>query len=165
MEWIKHGDDTTRLFFVKTKQKKLASYIFTIKDEQGNEVEGFEQVGQVMLDFYKGLLGGQGHSRYPIYLEVIEQGPVLIVEQQIHMCKNFSAKDIKEAIFSIPNIKSPISDGYSNGFFQIYLAPNRPYGKYRNIGVLYNKANAKIYQCNQTGSPAKGYPPPNSLWF
>jgi len=71
-----------------------------------------------MLDFYKGLLGGQGHSRYPIYLEVIEQGPVLIVEQQIHMCKNFSAKDIKEAIFSIPNIKSPSPDGYSNGFFK-----------------------------------------------
>jgi len=27
MEWIKHGDDNTGLFFAKAKKKKLASYI------------------------------------------------------------------------------------------------------------------------------------------
>ncbi|KAJ8421701.1 LOW QUALITY PROTEIN: hypothetical protein Cgig2_002598 [Carnegiea gigantea] len=42
VEWIKHGDDIIRFFFAKAKQKKLASYIFTIKDPQGNQVEAFE---------------------------------------------------------------------------------------------------------------------------
>jgi len=57
VEWIKHGDDITRFFFAKAKQKKLASYIFTIKDAQGNQVEGFEHMGHLMLNFYKNLLG------------------------------------------------------------------------------------------------------------
>lgn len=38
-------------FFAKAKQRKSATYIFTIKDDQGNQVEGFEQVGQVMFKF------------------------------------------------------------------------------------------------------------------
>ncbi|KAJ8424186.1 hypothetical protein Cgig2_033664 [Carnegiea gigantea] len=37
VEWIKYGGGTTRFCFVKAKQKKLTSYIFTIKDEQGNQ--------------------------------------------------------------------------------------------------------------------------------
>ncbi|KAJ8424407.1 hypothetical protein Cgig2_031782 [Carnegiea gigantea] len=64
-----------------SKRASVASYIFTIKDDQGNQVEGFEQVGHVMLDFYKGLLGKQMHLRYPIKFDVVEQGPVLNAEQ------------------------------------------------------------------------------------
>ena len=56
MEWITQGDDNTRFFFAKAKQRKLSTYIYTIKDDQGNQVEGFEQVGNVMLQFYKKLM-------------------------------------------------------------------------------------------------------------
>ena len=53
MAWIKHGNDNTSFFFTNAKQKKMASYIFTIKDAQGNQVEGFDQVGQLMYAYYK----------------------------------------------------------------------------------------------------------------
>jgi len=56
LDWINYGDDCTRFFFARAKQRKLATYIFTIKDATGKEVEGFEQVGAVMLSFYKDLL-------------------------------------------------------------------------------------------------------------
>ena len=36
MEWITQGDDNTRLFFAKAKQRKVSTYIYTIKDDQGN---------------------------------------------------------------------------------------------------------------------------------
>ena len=45
MEWINYGDDNTRIFFAKAKQRKLASYIYKIKDTKGDLVEGFDQVG------------------------------------------------------------------------------------------------------------------------
>ncbi|KAJ8434397.1 hypothetical protein Cgig2_014244 [Carnegiea gigantea] len=38
-EWIRFGDDNTKLFFAKTKQRKHASYIFTIKDGNGQQME------------------------------------------------------------------------------------------------------------------------------
>ncbi|KAJ8430782.1 hypothetical protein Cgig2_023276 [Carnegiea gigantea] len=43
LEWIKYGDDSTRLFFAKAKQRKLSSYIYSLKDQEGRLVEGFEQ--------------------------------------------------------------------------------------------------------------------------
>ncbi|KAJ8432376.1 hypothetical protein Cgig2_021910 [Carnegiea gigantea] len=46
IEWIKYGDDNTKLFHVKAKQRKLATYIYSIKDANGALVEGFDQVKQ-----------------------------------------------------------------------------------------------------------------------
>ena len=97
----------------------MSSYIYTIKDAQGNQVEGFDQVGQLIFDCYKQLLGKQSQSRSSIKGNVIEQGPILTAEQQISMCKGFIDTEIKEAIFSISDVKSPGPDGYTSGFFKI----------------------------------------------
>jgi len=80
MEWLTQGDDNTRFFFAKAKQRKLSTYIYTIRDDQGNQVEGFEQVGNVLLRFYKKLMGEQSLSRSSLNKEVISQGHVLFAE-------------------------------------------------------------------------------------
>jgi len=59
----------------------MSSYIYTIKDAQWNQVEGFDQVEKLMFDYYKQLLVKQNQSRSPIKERVIEQGPILTVEQ------------------------------------------------------------------------------------
>ncbi|KAJ8420587.1 hypothetical protein Cgig2_032285 [Carnegiea gigantea] len=63
IEWISYGDDNTRTFFAKAKQRKLASYIYQIKDEKGNLVEGFDKVEQTMMSYYNALLGEQFITR------------------------------------------------------------------------------------------------------
>ena len=57
-------------------------------------------------------------ERLPIDLEVIDRGNTLPIDLQMKLCGPFSAKDIKEAIFLIPNLKSPGPDGFSSGFFK-----------------------------------------------
>ncbi|KAJ8427683.1 hypothetical protein Cgig2_027990 [Carnegiea gigantea] len=113
MEWISYGDDNTRTFFAKAKQRKLASYIYQIRDTEENLLEGFDRVGQTMMSFYKALLGDQSTIRQPIAQEVVNQGPTLTMEQQVHMCNEFTDLEIKEAIFSIPNTKSSGPDDFS----------------------------------------------------
>jgi len=49
-------------------------------------------------------------------MDVVNQGPTLTREQQVHMCQDFIDLDIKEAIFSIPNNKSPGPNGFNSGF-------------------------------------------------
>jgi len=55
-----------RFFFARAKQRKLATYIYNIMDTNGTEVEGFDHVGDVMLSFYKDLLGKNPFQRQPI---------------------------------------------------------------------------------------------------
>ncbi|KAJ8419812.1 hypothetical protein Cgig2_000653 [Carnegiea gigantea] len=54
---INYGDDNSRIFFAKAKQRKLASYIYNIKDAKGDLVEGFDQVGKAMQTYFMALLG------------------------------------------------------------------------------------------------------------
>ena len=118
IEWIKYGDDCTRFFFARVKQRNLTTYVDTIQDATGAEVEGFEQVGEVMLSFYKDLLGQTPLRRHPIDPSILSQGSVLSPEQQLDLWKPFNDKDIKDAMFSIPSHKSPGPEGFSNGFFK-----------------------------------------------
>ncbi|KAJ8434479.1 hypothetical protein Cgig2_012113 [Carnegiea gigantea] len=57
IEWIKYGDDNTRLFHAEAKQRKMTTYIYSIQGVDGKCVEGFVKVQQLMLEFYKNLLG------------------------------------------------------------------------------------------------------------
>ncbi|KAJ8421769.1 hypothetical protein Cgig2_000946 [Carnegiea gigantea] len=118
IEWIKYGDDCTSFFFAKAKQRKLATYIYSLHDASGTEVEGFVKVGEVLYTFYKDLLGNAYPQRSSLDCSTISLGVILSMEQQIGLCKAFTDTDIKEAMFSIPNHKSPGPDGFSSGFFK-----------------------------------------------
>lgn len=115
-EWIKYGDANSRLFFAKSRQRNLATYIYSIKDDTGTWVEGFAKVGQVMLNFSKDLFGHHPTTRSPIDPAIIQLGPQLSKEQQVALCKPFTAEDVKLALLSIPNTKSLGPDGFSSDF-------------------------------------------------
>ncbi|KAJ8438353.1 hypothetical protein Cgig2_015280 [Carnegiea gigantea] len=103
VEWIGYGDDCTRYFFAKIKKRKTNTYILSIQDDQGHTRQGFSEVKHVMqLD-----------------PQVIVTGNTLTVEQQLKLCTPFTDQEIKTVMFSIPNIKSPDSDGFSSGFFKV----------------------------------------------
>ncbi|KAJ8428533.1 hypothetical protein Cgig2_009776 [Carnegiea gigantea] len=53
----KHGDDCTRLSFAKIKQSKLATYIYTIRDMNGNHMKGFDQVVKAKSDYTRHFWG------------------------------------------------------------------------------------------------------------
>jgi len=71
-----------------------------------------------MVSFYRDRLGKSSPQRHPIDLNVISHGKALSMEQKIDLCKPFTDKDIKDAMFSIPNHKSLGPNGFSSGFFK-----------------------------------------------
>ncbi|KAJ8436362.1 hypothetical protein Cgig2_009927 [Carnegiea gigantea] len=56
-EWISFGDECTRVFMAKMKQRKAWTSIYHINDQHDQRVEGFEAVSKVMTNYYKKLLG------------------------------------------------------------------------------------------------------------
>jgi len=117
MEWLNLGDDNTRIFFTKAKQKKMATFIYSLEDARGSRVKGFDEVGQILLKYYQQLLGPHHAIRNHINPEIIQQGETISQEQQINLCADFTDREIKAAMFSIHKLKSPGPDGYSSGLF------------------------------------------------
>jgi len=112
------GMTATRFLYAKAKQRKLATYIYSLLDASGNELESFDRVEDVIYSFYRDHLGQASMRRAHIDPATIAQGAILSMEQQLELCQPFSDKDIKEAMFDIPNHKSPGPDGFSSGFFK-----------------------------------------------
>ncbi|KAJ8425192.1 hypothetical protein Cgig2_004314 [Carnegiea gigantea] len=56
-QWINYGDQASRLFFAKMKQRKLNNYVYAITNGNGNRREGFDEVAKVMDQYYQGSLG------------------------------------------------------------------------------------------------------------
>ena len=75
-------------------------------------------MGKVILPYYISLLGKQLTVRTKVNMAVINTGITLSIEQQLTLCKEFTDKEIKEAMFSILNFKSPGLDGYNSGFYK-----------------------------------------------
>ncbi|KAJ8449602.1 hypothetical protein Cgig2_005624 [Carnegiea gigantea] len=159
-KWIRHWDDNTRLFFAKTKQRKLSSYIFTLTAGNGTTIEGFNQVGNMMLNYYKNLLGTQTTLRSCINMNILQLGGILDAEQQISLYRPISPRDVKEVLFSISNHKSPRPDGFSSGlqarkvhytcYIQCSDLPNLDSQEHRNL--LKSNPPTDAYSPNYQGA-------------
>ncbi|KAJ8419396.1 LOW QUALITY PROTEIN: hypothetical protein Cgig2_011886 [Carnegiea gigantea] len=57
VDWISYGDDCTRYFFVKAKQRKMETYVCEIQDDRGQVRQGLSEVAQVLQHHYKSMLG------------------------------------------------------------------------------------------------------------
>ncbi|KAJ8419833.1 LOW QUALITY PROTEIN: hypothetical protein Cgig2_030510 [Carnegiea gigantea] len=118
VEWIGFGDECSRHFMAKLKQRKAMQCIYQITDRNDQWVEGFDRVAEIMTGFYHDLLGRQEQHRSRIDLEVIGLGHTLNLDQQMRLCQPFNDNEIKQALFSIPNYKSPGLDGFNSGFYK-----------------------------------------------
>jgi len=45
-DWIGYGDECTKYFFAKVKQRKADTYVFDIMDDKGQHKTGFTAVAQ-----------------------------------------------------------------------------------------------------------------------
>ena len=117
-DWIGQGDDCTRYFFAHMRQRKAATYIHDLRDENGQVYSGFQAVSQHLQNYYHTLLGPNAQSRSSIDPNIVTLGNTLPVTLQHSLCAPFTDAEIRDAIFSIPNLKSPGPDGFTSGFFK-----------------------------------------------
>uniref|UniRef100_A0A803Q6Q9 Reverse transcriptase domain-containing protein n=1 Tax=Cannabis sativa TaxID=3483 RepID=A0A803Q6Q9_CANSA len=66
----------------------------------------------------KGYMGTSTMPTQDLKVECMEMGNKLNREQQLALIKPFTTKEVKEALFSIPDTKSPGPNGYGVGFFK-----------------------------------------------
>lgn len=99
------------------KQAYHHNRISSIKEEDGSWTWEYDKVIEHFTTYYKKSLGTPAITSTPIEEEIIAMGPCLNSSQQLALLRPFTKEEIKAAIFTIPNNKSPGPDGYSSGFF------------------------------------------------
>ncbi|KAL2247993.1 UNVERIFIED_CONTAM: hypothetical protein Sindi_2651600 [Sesamum indicum] len=119
MQWMKGGDQCSRVFFRKIAQRRSARRILQINDDHGATHTEPQEVVNEFVMYYQNLLGGE-QRRDVIDLRFLRPWVRhLLSEEDVNsLLLPFTPADVKQAVFDIAEDKAPGPDGYSSGFFK-----------------------------------------------
>ncbi|XP_062100649.1 uncharacterized protein LOC133806576 [Humulus lupulus] len=101
VDWLKNGDANTKLFHSSIRNRRIQNSIYSVWDMKGNWVDTQE-----------------GEGRKSVLTKVVQDGKVITAQQAEFLLENYTDKEVKVALFSIPDEKAPGPDGYSSTFFK-----------------------------------------------
>ncbi|GJR10704.1 hypothetical protein Tco_0793356 [Tanacetum coccineum] len=115
IEWLQVGDTNFAYFHKSVKSKVSRSHIDYITTADGTIFEG-DRVPSAFVDHYTTFLGQQGNVDALNIHDLF--GTKLDENVAAEMVKPITPQEVKEAIFSMGNDKSPGPDGYTTAFFK-----------------------------------------------
>ncbi|KAL2251907.1 UNVERIFIED_CONTAM: hypothetical protein Sindi_2313000 [Sesamum indicum] len=119
MQWMKDGDQCSRVFFRKIAQRRVMRRILQINDENGFTHTDLGEVAHEFVSYYQNLLGG---TRRRLSVDIRYLRPwarhSITDEKANQLLLPLSADDVKQAVFDIADDKAPGPDGYSSRFFK-----------------------------------------------
>ncbi|KAL2235456.1 UNVERIFIED_CONTAM: hypothetical protein Sindi_1277800 [Sesamum indicum] len=119
MQWMKDGDQCSRVFFRKIAQRRVMRRILQINDENGFTHTDLGEVAHEFVPYYQNLLGG---TRRRLSVDIRYLRPwarhCITDEEANQLLLPLSADDVKQAVFDIADDKAPGPDGYSSRFFK-----------------------------------------------
>ncbi|KAL2923281.1 hypothetical protein RDABS01_014772 [Bienertia sinuspersici] len=116
--WIRKGDDNTALFHSCIRKRTLQNNVYAIRDRDGSMKDSPEGIQAAFMDYYKELLGKAMTGRAHVHPEIVMKGPVLQEDQKSKLVQPFTKEEVRKAIFSIPENKSPGPDGFGTHFYK-----------------------------------------------
>jgi hypothetical protein len=115
-DWLKHGDQNSRYFHASANQKKKASMMTEIMDEQGNKWETEELIGDAFAKYFQGLFTTSGLRQMESVLEKVDRRATSDMNNAL--LKEFMVEEIGVALNQMAPLKAPGPDGFSASFFQ-----------------------------------------------
>ncbi|GJS96768.1 putative RNA-directed DNA polymerase [Tanacetum coccineum] len=115
VEWLKLGDANSAYFYKVVKGQASRNRIDCVTTSEGVCLDG-DQVPLIFIDHYTSFLGQPG-----ITTDLDTNGLFsnkLSDEEALHMIRDISNQEVRDAMFSIGDNKAPGPDGYSSAFFK-----------------------------------------------
>ncbi|XP_074297176.1 uncharacterized protein LOC141627869 [Silene latifolia] len=113
IHWLQHRCNSYVHFYNEVKEREAAG----VYRELQAACASFLIQKTTATWFYEGLLGTDGNIT-KVSTSVVQQGPVCNTDHHTILLAPVTKKEIKDAIFSIPNHKAPGPDGFSSAFFK-----------------------------------------------
>ncbi|KAK4381223.1 Transposon TX1 uncharacterized protein [Sesamum angolense] len=119
LQWLKGGDQCSKVFFRRVATRRANKRIFQISDDDGNEQTEPTIISSIFVDFFQGLLGGDRTNR-AIDLRYLHPWArhILTDDEARDITRPVTIDEVKTALFHIEEDKAPGPDGFSSGFFK-----------------------------------------------
>ncbi|KAL0302139.1 UNVERIFIED_CONTAM: putative ribonuclease H protein [Sesamum calycinum] len=119
IQWLRGGDQCSRIFFRKVAMRRASKRVFQIMNEGGRTLTAQDEVVNEFVSFYQRLLGGDRRREF-IDLRYLRPWAryVLTPEESQALIQSVTREEIKDAFFDIAKDKAPGPDGYSSGFYK-----------------------------------------------
>jgi hypothetical protein len=116
VNWLKSGDRNTTYFHAHAAQRKRINGIHILYREDGSVCETADDIKDEVQNFYFGLYTSEGIPSFQQVLDLVEEK--VTAEDKIMLEEEFTAEDIKKALFQMHPSKAPGVDGFTAGFYQ-----------------------------------------------
>ncbi|KAL0313681.1 UNVERIFIED_CONTAM: hypothetical protein Scaly_2910900 [Sesamum calycinum] len=119
LRWLKHGDQSSKLFFRKINSTRVKQRVFQITKASGKVLTEQHDVTQEFILYFQNLLGGTsthrtldlGSLRHELKHTITTTEASLLVAPVTHL-------EVKEAFFAIEVESAPGPDGYTSAFYR-----------------------------------------------
>ena len=116
--WIKLGDANTKFFHAFTKDRMSHNAIKSLTTAEGVVLQTQQLIKEEVVSFYKKLMDSAAVSLPMVDRSVVETGPVLSESHKHQLCLPVTGAEVKEALFSMDDMKAPGLDGFNVLFFK-----------------------------------------------
>ncbi|KAL2251659.1 UNVERIFIED_CONTAM: hypothetical protein Sindi_2288200 [Sesamum indicum] len=119
MEWMKGGNQCSRVFFRKIAQRRTSRRILQMNDAHGTTHTEPNTMSHEFVAYYQSLLG-RVRRREVMGFQYMRPWVqhVLSYEEASQFVLPFTPEDVKLAVFDIADNKALRPDGFSSGFFK-----------------------------------------------
>ncbi|KAL9233090.1 hypothetical protein vseg_008128 [Gypsophila vaccaria] len=115
--WIKGGDVNSAYFHGVIRGRRTKNKVLMIEDEQGNIGDTPSAIQQTFLNYYVKLLG-RNQKTTQVYQTIINCGKQCTPDMTNLLLEPITGQEVKDALFSIPDMKTPGPDGFTSKFFK-----------------------------------------------
>ncbi|KAK4384371.1 hypothetical protein Sango_3067700 [Sesamum angolense] len=118
LQWLKGGDQCSKVFFRRVATRRANKRIFQISDSDGLVQTDPTIISRVFVTYFQDLLGGDRTER-DIDLHFLRPwARHILTEEEAYALIRPVTVDVKTAMFDIEEDKAPGPDGFSSGFYK-----------------------------------------------
>ncbi|XP_020259065.1 uncharacterized protein LOC109835503 [Asparagus officinalis] len=162
IHWSIKGDRCTSYFHSIIKANRHQNRILVLKNSLGERITEGGEIANELISYFKNLLG-TAETALPPDLKIIKKGPCLNENQVSSLSLPVTKDEIKRAVFSMADNKSPGPDGYGASFFksawstigdEVILAVEEFFSTGKMLGTINSTSITLIPKVSCPNTPA-----------